>query len=323
MVRWGRVATFYGVALLGPLLTAGVLLAGGRQLAALPPLLTPILVGALSMGMPLVAGLVTERRAGRRPLLGQLWDAVRSAPGRILGGAALAALVAFVLVAGVTVLAALLGPVLGVEGLGRLATDAEVGDHLRALQPAVPEGFALPAAVLLASSAVQALVAGFTINAVFAFGEEYGWRGVLADELRPLGTVRANLVTGLLWGLWHAPLIVLGHNYGEQWGWGIPLFVLVCLPFSFVLSWSRERSRSLLAPAAVHGAFNGFVGVYLIVLTGADRLVGLPVGVAMAGTLAVVAAVLWLGPGLRPGKDRPYWASPYKRSPASPSPGTM
>ena len=48
-----------------------------------------------------------------------------------------------------------------------------------------------------------------TVNGLFGFGEEYGWRGWLADELRPLGPVVANLVTGVLWGLWHTPLILL------------------------------------------------------------------------------------------------------------------
>ena len=60
-----------------------------------------------------------------------------------------------------------------------------------------------------------ALLAGFTINGLFAFGEEYGWRGWLADELRPLGAFWANVITGVLWGLWHAPLILLGFNYGD------------------------------------------------------------------------------------------------------------
>ncbi len=48
---------------------------------------------------------------------------------------------------------------------------------------------------LVAITFALALVAGFTVNGLFAFGEEYGWRGWLADELAPLGAVRANLIT--------------------------------------------------------------------------------------------------------------------------------
>ena len=90
---------------------------------------------------------------------------------------------------------------------------------------------------------LQGLAAGLTVNGLFAFGEEYGWRGVLADELRPLGLARASLLTGVLWGLWHAPIIILGHNYGTQWGCGAsPVMVMWTVPMSFLLTWARERT---------------------------------------------------------------------------------
>ena len=54
---------------------------------------------------------------------------------------------------------------------------------------------------------LSAAVAGWSINGLFALGEEYGWRGLLWEAWRPYGIVRANLAIGLVWGLWHAPLI--------------------------------------------------------------------------------------------------------------------
>ena len=47
----------------------------------------------------------------------------------------------------------------------------------------------------------------------FSFGEEWSWRGYLLPQLLPLGQWRALLISGAIWGLWHAPLIVLGANY--------------------------------------------------------------------------------------------------------------
>lgn len=58
----------------------------------------------------------------------------------------------------------------------------------------------------LLMAVVQGLVAGATVNAIAGFGEELGWRGLLQKELSQLGFWRASLVTGVVWGLWHAPV---------------------------------------------------------------------------------------------------------------------
>lgn len=56
----------------------------------------------------------------------------------------------------------------------------------------------------------------------------------------------------------------------------------------------------MAAAAVVHGAFNGFVGVFLLVLVGADRIVAVPVGVLGSVALTLAAVLLWRIPGLRP-----------------------
>jgi membrane protease YdiL (CAAX protease family) len=64
-------------------------------------------------------------------------------------------------------------------------------------------------AVLLA----QSLTVGVLVTTVPTFGEEFGWTGYLLPRLLPLGRWRAALLYGVAWGLWHAPVIVGGHNY--------------------------------------------------------------------------------------------------------------
>lgn len=295
-VVWRRVSLYYGIALGGIALVGAVLAAvGGTMLNAL--LATAF--GATAMLFPLIAGLVAERVAGRRTLLARGWASFRAnklaTVGRIVGWSA----VGFVLMQAVMLAGAWgFG---GIPGAGTWATQAQFDAVLASISPATA-GISVPIALVLVSGLVQAFVAGLTINGLLAFGEEYGWRGVLAEELRPLGIVRANLLTGVLWGLWHAPLIALGHNYGPDWVIGIPLFVVITTPLSFILWWARERSGSVVASAVVHGAFNGFAGIYILILVGADRLIALPVGVLGGVTLSVVAAALWLVPGLRPGE---------------------
>ncbi len=316
-VAWSRVALFYGIALGGATVVA-VALWWLRQTSI--PYSLQLAQGGLAlfyMPLPLVAGLIVEHRAGRRPLIVQGWRRLRPAwghPGE--GRSRLARLGRFIGAAmrrpygpsaayGVLVMVAILAlgfavtwlaSAVGLPGAGHLvATDAEFRDRLLQIAPMLPPDVALPPAAVVAGSLLyQGLLAGLTINAVFAFGEEYGWRGVLADELRPLGNVRANLLTGVLWGLWHAPVIILlGHNYGTEWGWGVPMMVLWTTPFAFLLTWVRERARSVVAPAILHGAYNGTIGVFALVLTGSNLLVALPMGILMALVLTVLALVAW------------------------------
>ena len=59
---------------------------------------------------------------------------------------------------------------------------------------------------------LQGLIAGITINAVVGFGEELGWRGLLQRELGFIGFWKSSILIGFIWGVWHAPIILQGHN---------------------------------------------------------------------------------------------------------------
>lgn len=60
---------------------------------------------------------------------------------------------------------------------------------------------------------VVSLLAGATFNGIFMLAEDLGWRGYLWSQWRPLGFWRLAVLTGLLWGLWHTPIIAAGYNY--------------------------------------------------------------------------------------------------------------
>ena len=73
---------------------------------------------------------------------------------------------------------------------------------------AVPEGL-YPLALVVAFGLA---VTGVPLSGLaMVFGEEYGWRGFLQDELVKLGKRRGVLVVGLVWGLWHFPVILSGR----------------------------------------------------------------------------------------------------------------
>lgn len=293
-INWGRVGLFYAIAFGGAVIVTGVIAAVSSLAGPSGIAIGQIVTAVLYMPLPLVASVIVERRAGRRLLLADEWARLRTAFWRTIGPSMGFALlvIALVLVLGFAV-AALAG-LAGIPGAGRLvAGQSEFQQHLVQIVPGAA-GVALPPIAVVASSILSGIVAGFTINAVFAFGEEYGWRGVLADELRGLGAFRANLIIGVLWGLWHAPIIlVMGHNYPTQRGWGVLMMVAWTVPLSFLLWWVRERSGSVLAPACLHGAFNGTIGLFALVIVGGAELVALPMGILLAVTLAVLALALW------------------------------
>lgn len=122
----------------------------------------------------------------------------------------------------------------------------------------------LPIGVLIAVQLLTIPAAAF-LNLIPALGEELGWRGWLLPRLMPLGTLWALLISGVVWGLWHAPLILLGYNYPSAPGWlGVSAMVIMCIIVGAVFSWLRLRSGSVWPPALAHAAFNGAGGSYLL-----------------------------------------------------------
>lgn len=111
--------------------------------------------------------------------------------------------------------------------------------------------------------ATMPLAAG--INLGPALGEELGWRGWLLPNLMPLGPIPAILISGVLWGAWHAPLILLGYNYPGVPGWlGVSAMIAMCILIGALFGWLRLRSGSVWPAALAHAAFNGAAGSYLL-----------------------------------------------------------
>ena len=139
---------------------------------------------------------------------------------------------------------------------------------------------------------LSALVAGITINAVAGFGEELGWRGLLQKELSYLGFWKSAMVIGFIWGIWHAPIILQGHNYPQHPEIGVFMMVIFTLLLSPIFSYVRLKAKSVIAAAIIHGSLNATAGLPLVVLKGGDDLL---VGVTgLAGFTALVLINLGL-----------------------------
>lgn len=107
---------------------------------------------------------------------------------------------------------------------------------------------------------ISGVLMQFAVSIVFffpAFGEEWGWRGYMMPKLLHMMPKPAAIVFGgVLWGLWHAPLTVIGHNFGVDYpGFpfvGIALMCAFCIVVNAALTFITERTRSVYAAAFFH-----------------------------------------------------------------------
>ena len=106
------------------------------------------------------------------------------------------------------------------------------------------------------------------LNFINCFGEEWGWRGYLLPKmLKRFKVAPTLLLTGVIWGLWHAPLTVMGHNYGLGYkGYpvtGILSMCLFCIVIGILLSYVTLKTGSCIPAVIGHGALNGFAAIGL------------------------------------------------------------
>lgn len=185
------------------------------------------------------------------------------------------------------------GNLLHIPGLGSVVTSGQQllqqVEHL--LGTSLPPNTSAPPPipVLVAAGFIGAIIAGFTINGLVALGEELGWRGFLWQQLQPLGFTKANVILGVIWGLWHAPIILLGYNFPDYPVWGVLFMVLFTISASLPLTALRQSTNSVLTAAIVHGMINGSALLGMIVWQ-ANPLIGGLTG--LAGDAALILA--WL-----------------------------
>lgn len=150
----------------------------------------------------------------------------------------------------------------------------------------LPEGFGICG--FFSITLISGLFAGATINAVFAFGEEIAWRGYLLKLFEGKSFWVTSLFTGLIWGVWHAPIILNGHNYPQHPVAGVFMMIIFCLLFTPILIYFRQKSGSVVVPAVMHGTFNAVAGISLLVVSPANDLLYGATGLAGMIVLALI-----------------------------------
>jgi membrane protease YdiL (CAAX protease family) len=145
--------------------------------------------------------------------------------------------------------------------------------------------------------AVFNILLGLTGSVILGLGEEIGWRGYLLPHLLPLGRTRALLLSGLLQGIWHLPLLLwtpFYHQGGDRLTVVI-LFLLTLTVGGVFYGYLRLTSKSVWPAALAHGAFNMFWTIFTsitIAVTSADVL---EYWAGESGVITLVLVVLIAG----------------------------
>jgi len=173
-------------------------------------------------------------------------------------------------------------------GAGQLDLEFTI---IREAMAQIPDEQAISPILAFTLQAIFAFTLAPLINTLFALGEELGWRGFLLPQLLPMGQRKAIVLSGAIWGLWHAPAVLQGLNYPGTPILGVFLMIIFCMLMGTVFSWLYLETRSPWAPALAHGTLNAVAGIPLVLL--AD--INLSVGGSITSPIGWIPLALFVG----------------------------
>lgn len=105
-------------------------------------------------------------------------------------------------------------------------------------------------------------------------GEEIGWRSYLYPKLEKImGESKAVLVGGIIWSVWHFPMIYMGHNFGTDY-WGAPwtgflIFTVYCIAVGQIFYYFTKKTGSVWVAAFMHAIHNaiGSASLFRMIMT--------------------------------------------------------
>ncbi|HEY4304494.1 MAG TPA: type II CAAX endopeptidase family protein [Gemmatimonadaceae bacterium] len=142
------------------------------------------------------------------------------------------------------------------------------------------------------------LVLGSLQSVLSATGEELGWRGFLVPTLARMTSFgKTAVISGVVWALWHFPLIIFAdYNAGTQTWYALLCFGVMVVAIAVVAAWLRLRSGSVWPAAILHASHNLFVQAFfdrVTVDTGHTRWFTTEFGAGLVVTIGLTALIFW------------------------------
>lgn len=146
---------------------------------------------------------------------------------------------------------------------------------------------------------LKTIVLTTLFGSIFALGEEIGWSGLFVPLLAKIGGfTQTALGRGLVWSVWHYPLII-GGVYGPAnvpVSYRLVFFTITMTCVSFAFTWMRLKSGSLYTGMWMHASHNLFFQDIFDRLTAPTDSTPYLVdefGAVSAGVAIVVALIFW------------------------------
>ena len=135
----------------------------------------------------------------------------------------------------------------------------------------------------------------FLLNVVLVSGEEIGWRGYMLPRLIAADVPRPVLASGLIWGLWHVPLVLwAGFADGPSPLLSAALLMVTVPSLGYVLARMRLETGSVWAAVALHVSWNSLIQTGFDPLTtGAQRALWVGETGILTALALVVAAIIY------------------------------
>lgn len=117
-----------------------------------------------------------------------------------------------------------------------------------------------------AASILPALIMDLTGGAL---GEELGWRGYALNVMQKKNIpLTASLILGVIWGLWHLPLMIFSAGYsGLELAYYMIAFMVFVISLSIIITFFYNKSKNILIAMWIHFWFNFLLRIVII-----DRL---------------------------------------------------
>jgi membrane protease YdiL (CAAX protease family) len=109
------------------------------------------------------------------------------------------------------------------------------------------------------------LAFGISAGILAGFLEEFGWTGFAYPRLGArFGALGGALLLGVLWGLWHLPVVdALGaaSPHGSSWPAFFASFVALLVALRVLIAWLYTHTGSILGAQLLHASSTGFLVV--------------------------------------------------------------